>query len=154
MAQKKYASYASLQNLVGKIKELFVSKTDLNTELAKKANSSHTHSIANVTNLQSTLDGKVPTSRTINSKPLSTNITLSASDVGAASSSHVHDDRYYTETEIDAKLSGKSDTTHNHNDVYYTKTQMEDLELISVNDIDAICGTTISVARLDNEVTF
>ena len=27
---------------------------------------------------------------------------------------HDHDDRYYTETEIDAKLSGKSDTTHTH----------------------------------------
>lgn len=27
---------------------------------------------------------------------------------------HTHDDRYYTETEIDTKLSGKSDTTHTH----------------------------------------
>ena len=33
---------------------------------------------------------KVPTSRTINSKALSANITLSASDVGAAASSHTH----------------------------------------------------------------
>lgn len=121
MAQKKYASYASLQNLVGKIKELFVSKTDLNTELAKKADSSHTHSISNVTNLQSTLDGKVPTSRTVNGKALSANITLSASDVGAASSSHDHSDKYYGKTEIDTKLSGKSDTTHNHNSAYDAK---------------------------------
>lgn len=34
--------------------------------------------------------GAVPTTRTINSKALSSNITLSASDVGAASSSHSH----------------------------------------------------------------
>ena len=27
---------------------------------------------------------------------------------------HTHDDRYYTETEIDTKLSGKSDTGHTH----------------------------------------
>ena len=30
-------------------------------------------------------------------------------------SSHTHDDRYYTESEINSKLSGKSDTGHTHN---------------------------------------
>ena len=44
---------------------------------------SHNHTIANVDSLQSTLDGKVPTSRTINGKALTGNITLTASDVGA-----------------------------------------------------------------------
>lgn len=44
---------------------------------------SHNHTIANVDSLQSTLDGKVPTSRTINGKALTSNITLTASDVGA-----------------------------------------------------------------------
>ena len=29
-------------------------------------------------------------------------------------SSHTHDDRYYTESEINTKLSGKSDTSHTH----------------------------------------
>lgn len=33
-------------------------------------------------------------------------------------SSHTHDDRYYTESEIDTKLAGKSDTTHNHDSAY------------------------------------
>ena len=51
---------------------------------------SHNHTIANVDNLQSTLDSKVPTSRTVNGKALSSNITLSASDVGAANSNHTH----------------------------------------------------------------
>ena len=36
------------------------------------------------------LDGYVPTSRTINSKALTGNITLTASDVGAATSGHTH----------------------------------------------------------------
>lgn len=44
---------------------------------------SHNHVISNIDNLQSTLDAKVPTSRTVNGKALSANITLSASDVGA-----------------------------------------------------------------------
>lgn len=36
-------------------------------------------------------------------------------------SSHTHDDRYYTETEINTKLAGKSDTGHTH-----TKSQITD----------------------------
>lgn len=35
-----------------------------------------------------------------------------------ASSSHTHDDRYYTETEVDTKLAGKSNTGHNHDTAY------------------------------------
>lgn len=112
--QKKYASLTTLQNLVSNIKSLFATKADVNTELAKKADSAHTHTIANVTNLQTSLDAKVPTSRTINGKALSANISLSASDVGAASSSHSHDDRYYTESEVDTKLSGKANSSHTH----------------------------------------
>ena len=53
------------------------------------AASSHTHAISNVTNLQSSLDAKVPTSRTINGKALSSNISLTASDVGAVSQSAI-----------------------------------------------------------------
>ncbi len=52
----------------------------------------------------------------------STAKTISYNTIGAAASSHNHDDRYYTETEIDTKLSGKSDTNHNHDDKYLGKT--------------------------------
>lgn len=38
-----------------------------------------------------------------------------------ADSSHTHDDRYYTETEVDTLLSSKSDTTHNHDSAYDIK---------------------------------
>ena len=93
----------------------------VNNALNKKANSSHSHSISNITNLQSTLDSK--------------------SDTG-----HNHDERYYTETEMNTKLNGKansshshsisnitnlqstldskSDTGHNHDERYYTETEM------------------------------
>lgn len=80
---------------------------DLQAAVDEKANSTHTHSISNVTNLQSLLDAKVPTTRTINGKALSANITLSASDVSA-----------------------------------YTKTEIDNMEFITVADIDAICGTS------------
>lgn len=53
------------------------------------AASSHSHAIANVTGLQTALDGK-------------------------AASTHTHDDRYYTEAEVNTKLSGKANSSHTH----------------------------------------
>jgi hypothetical protein len=38
-----------------------------------------------------------------------------------ATNPHTHDDRYYTETEIDTKLDDKADTTHNHDASYDAK---------------------------------
>lgn len=42
-----------------------------------------------------------------------------------AASGHAHDDRYYTETEINAKLDGKSNTGHTHDDRYYTESEID-----------------------------
>lgn len=69
----------------------------VNSALNGKANSSHSHSISNITNLQSSLDGKSATS-------------------------HTHDDRYYTETEMNTKLNGKANSSHTH-----TASQISDL---------------------------
>lgn len=69
----------------------------INTALTGKANTNHTHSITNITNLQSQLDGK-------------------------ANSVHTHDDRYYTETEMNNKLNGKANSSHTH-----TASQISDL---------------------------
>ena len=85
----------------------------INSALNGKANSSHNHSISNITNLQSALDSK--------------------SETG-----HTHDDRYYTETEMNTKLNEKANTSHTHNDTYYTKdeinTRLGDIETI-LNEI-------------------
>lgn len=61
----------------------------INTALNGKANSSHNHSISNITNLQSALDSKSKTG-------------------------HTHDDRYYTETEMNTKLNNKANSSHTH----------------------------------------
>ena len=61
---------------------------------------------------------KLATARTIS---LTGSITGSGTFDGsgnlsiATSTNHSHDDRYYTESEINSKLSGKSDTGHTHN---------------------------------------
>lgn len=41
-----------------------------------------------------------------------------------ADSSHLHDDRYFTETEVTNALSGKSDSAHTHDDRYFTETEL------------------------------
>jgi hypothetical protein len=56
--------------------------------VGSKADAVHNHAISDVTNLQTTLDAKVPITRTVNGQTLSDNIALTASDVGAAESSH------------------------------------------------------------------
>ena len=37
---------------------------------------------------------------------------------------HIHDDRYYTESEMNTKLAGKSDKNHTHDDRYYTESEI------------------------------
>lgn len=91
------------------------------------AASSHNHTVANITdltatatelnymdgvtsNVQTQLDTKVSASRTINGKTLSSNITLSASDVGAYSKSEV-----------------------------YSKSEIDNMSFITIADIDNIC---------------
>ena len=89
----------------------------INTALTGKANTNHTHSITNITNLQSQLDGK-------------------------ANSVHTHDDRYYTETEMNTKLNGKANSSHTHTNASTTtpgflsaedKTKLNNLKQITVD---------------------
>lgn len=50
-----------------------------------------------------------------------TNITTNTTAISSHRTSADHDSRYYTESEVDAKLNGKSNTGHIHNDMYYDK---------------------------------
>ena len=52
---------------------------------------------------------------------------------------------------LEASIDGKVDSEHNHDDIYYTKTQIDEMELITIDDIDTICGSNIVSA---SEVTF
>ena len=40
-------------------------------------------------------------------------------------SSHTHDDRYYTESEVDSKLNSKANSSHTHDDRYYTESEVD-----------------------------
>ncbi len=69
---------------------------------------------------------------------------------------------YYTKDEVDAAagemmsyLSASMENKVNSSDLnnYYTKNQMDAMEFITLDDIDAICGTVIQDASV-SEVTF
>ena len=62
---------------------------------------------ASLATILNSSDIEIPTSKAV----------LSALE-GKANASHTHDDRYYTETEINTKLASKSDTDHDHDGVY------------------------------------
>jgi hypothetical protein len=51
-----------------------------------------------------------------------------------ADSTHTHDDRYYTESEIDLALADKADLVHTHDDRYYTESEI-DLALAGKADL-------------------
>ena len=104
----------------------YYTETEVNDKLAEKADSGHTHTISNVTNLQNSLDAKVPTSRKVNGKALTTDITLSASDVGASESGHNHDTKYDTkgaaaavQTNLDT-VNDELDTHTSNTDIHVT----------------------------------
>lgn len=94
---KKYASLENLQTFKENADNLYATQEhvheieDVNglrqwmddTTMVISAFPGHTHVISDVTDLQNALDAKVPKTRTINSMALSSDITLSASDVGA-----------------------------------------------------------------------
>lgn len=50
---------------------------------------------------------------------------------------------------LKSQIDGLNDEldNHNHDTLYYTKSQIDNQTLITVDEIDAICGTTISYAR-------
>lgn len=152
MATKKYISFGNLTNFLDNLKSLFATKTEMNS----KSDKTHTHSISNVSDLQAALDGKVPTSRTINGKALSANITLSASDVGA-------DAAGTAQTKVDAALASaksyadsaatkvKNDLLNNAGTAYDTLKELGDLIDENTDAIDAL--ETVASGKADKSHT-
>lgn len=86
-----YCNKGAFGSMATRSTSSYSSATQVNTALAGKSDTGHTH------------DDRYYTETEINTK-------LS----GKSDTGHTHDDRYYTETEVDTKLGGKSDTGHTH----------------------------------------
>lgn len=122
MSQKKYLSLTGLSNFLDKINAIY-------------SKIGHKHTISDIT------DYKIDTSLSPTSNNPIANKAVNDEFEAIGEAINI------LETVIDNKAS----VSHNHNDLYYTKSEFENLELITVDDIDAICGTSIALA---NEVTF
>jgi len=123
-------------------------KTYTDTVAEGKANTSHTHTIANVTNLQSSLDAKQATitggATTITSSNLTANRALISNGSGKVAVSAVTSTELgyldgvtsAIQTQLDSKAASSALSS------YYTKTEIDNMEFITVSDIDTICGST------------
>ena len=89
-------------------------KTTVDSSLSSTSTNPVQNKVINTkfTSVQSNIDSKVPNTRTVNGKALSTNITLSASDVGALPDTTVIPsiDGLATETYVDNKVAGLVDS--------------------------------------------
>lgn len=82
-------------------------------------------------------------------------VTVSYTTVGAAAASHTHDDRYYTETEINAKvealnsaIDGKAASGHNHDSVYITPAAVDTKINTALGSVLKYKGTKSSTSEL------
>ena len=66
---------------------------------------------------------------------------------GKANSTHSHDDRYYTETEMNTKLNGKANSSHTHSIGNVTNLQSK------LDTIPSLTSTSITVSGTDNQGT-
>lgn len=134
----------------------YYTETEIDSKLDGKANASHTHtfdssmsdsSVNAVQNkvVNAALAGKVPTTRTINGKPLSANVTLSASDVGAdatgAASDALTQAKSYADTKISALVNSAPETLDTLGELAAAMTEnadaIESLESIAASKANA-----------------
>jgi hypothetical protein len=92
--------------------------TGLQAALNGKSNVGHTHAISEVSGLQTALNGKSDVGHNHDDRYY----TETESDARYSLLGHTHDDRYYTETESDARYSLLG---HTHDDRYYTETESD-----------------------------
>ena len=109
MAIKKYISLSNLNSFLNNLKNLFATKT----EIDGKSDKSHTHSVSDITNLQSTLDDKANKSHgTHVSYSTTAPVMDGTASVGSASTVSRSDHKHPTDTSRAAQTSLDSHTSN------------------------------------------
>ena len=106
---KKYISLNRLSNFLDNLKETF-------------ALLSHKHTVSDLTDYKVDTSLSSTSTNPVQNKVLDEEFNAVSDALGAlelavdgkSDSAHNHDDRYYTETEIDQKISEKANLTHIH----------------------------------------
>ena len=120
---KKYVSLNRLSNFLENIK-------------GKYSQIGHKHTIADVTDYKIDTALSSTSTNPVQNKVLDAEFDAMATAMGAlelaidakSDSTHNHDGRYYTESEIDSKLEDKASATHNHDDKYDAKGAAADVQ--------------------------
>lgn len=92
---------------------------DIQEAIDSKAESNHSHAISNIDGLQDELNTKVPTTRKVNGKALSADITLSANDIGADTSGSANtaltNAKSYADTKVNSEVTARNSAISAHN---------------------------------------
>lgn len=117
MSQKKYVSLSKLQTFL----------ENLNNKFAAL---SHKHTINDITDYESIVADSALSSTSTN--PVQNKVINEEFEAIATSMNA-----------LDLAIDGKADASHTHDD-FYTKIEIDSMEFITTDDIDAICGQTVS----------
>lgn len=148
MAQKKYVSLSKLSTFLDNLKSTF-------------STLSHKHTISDITDYQVDTELSSTSTNPVQNKVIDAEFDAMSDAMGAlelaidskANSSHSHDDRYYTETEVDALLEGKSDSNHNHNSVYDAKGSADDALASAKEYTNTKTSGLASTATVENAIS-
>ena len=121
---------------------IYATKDQLNTGLATKANTEHTHAyLVNVPDKYATKDY--------------VNEAISEAQLGGGSINPEDLADYYTKDQIDVKLTSKSNTNHSHDDLYAPTTHTHDMYALK-SDIPNINEVTVpeNISYFNNDVGY
>jgi len=93
--------------------DLYYTEGEIDTQMAGKSDTGHGHTLSDVSDAGTAASKNVPATgdAAAGEAVLGNDSRLSDPRNPTA---HTHDDRYYTEDEIDTQMAGKSDTSHGH----------------------------------------
>lgn len=148
MAQKKYVSLSKLSTFLDNLKSTF-------------STLSHKHTISDITDYQVDTELSSTSTNPVQNKVIDAEFDAMSDAMGAlelaidskANSSHSHDDRYYTEAEVDTLLEGKSDSNHNHDSVYDTKGSADDALASAKEYTNTKTSGLASTATVENAIS-
>ena len=131
----------------------YYTETEIDTKLSGKANSSHGNHVPTTQTADNAVflrnDNTWATVTPANIGAAASSHTHSISSINSLQEAL---STKATATSVDASLSRKADKTHTHDDRYYTETEIDNMVFITLADIDTICSSTIVAASAEGVV--
>lgn len=144
--------------------DLYYTESEVDSKLSGKADANHTHTVDNSLSSTSTnpvqnkvinfaLSNKVSTARTVNGKALSSDITLSATDVGAdvsgAANTAEQNAKQYTDNKVSALVNGAPETLDTLKELAEAMTNNSD----AIESLEAIAASKASATDLTSHAS-